>query len=639
MERSLLSKTSAINLSPYFQSSKNTHLRGSNLVIQPRNGMVVFNFSQTTADEVSISFKRDSGNGLFVSYISGKGKEHVVTSKTGQRIFFPLDSTKKLQIYRTTRSRGDISLMDLELYEKKEVIDWNERLGKTDQYTCLSLDKNTLLASEGGIIKTTGKIIIKTDPDDAFVKTDDGLKFTSSCKVLEFDVVHQDGVKPKTKNVSELFDSSVSGFNQMYCEGANIKNNGVSIGHRGFYEMPINGIKSGKTYSVFISAQLLSGNGKMMFGFVPNNNNSKYNVVRNKAPTEFRATFTATSDNCSLRIWRHPSSKGDLLISRIRINVLGDNSQVLEKLPRHINIKPASPVTAKETEPEPIVISQPMQNHESARRVEMVSKHFAIFQEPVPIEGANHELVGSVMAHGYTARKWLNWLRVYYPKIVQNPKARTAICDVNNIVVTERVWLDAFVGDYKSRVAPLKGAKVIFTPSLPNKIMLKEWLGDAVNIQVAGLPLPKITNAKSPSGYFLYFENSRHYTKHLLSLWNSEYKLHVVGTKESIPVFSKYISEYEPFSSLSSQLSNATGLISLTENNHHVSGLIDLAFSMGVPVLTNNHQYLGKGNVVRHTTSAPISKKVLDTTLKSMKRAVPSNSNNIAAALKHLGVV
>lgn len=640
MERSLLCKTSAANLSPYVQSTKNTHLRGSSRIIQPRNGMIVFDFSQTTADEISLNFKRDSGNGLFVSYISGKGKEHVVTSKTGQRIFFPLDKTKKIHLYRTTRSRGDISFIDLELYEKKEVIDWNECLSKIEEYTCLRLgEKNTLLASEGGVIKTTGKITIKTEPENAFVKTDTGIKFTTSCQILYLNVIDSKETTSKPKLSTAIFDSSISGFNQSYCILADVQNNGVSIGHRGCYEMPLQGIVVGKTYSITISAQLLSGNGKIMFGIVPDNNTSKYNVVRSKTPVEFTTNVTTVTDKCSLKIWRHPSSKGNVLVSKILVQEVGPGNRILPKLPKHIDIQPDI-TPAKTVKPDPVFVPQPMQDHDASSRVESVSRYFAIFPEPIPVEGANHELTGSVMVSGYTARKWLNWLRVYYPKIAQNAQSRVAVCDVNNIVVAERVWLDAFVGNHKSRVAPLSGSKAIFTPSLPNKIKLKEWLGERANIQVAELPLPKISDANKPGGYFLYFDDTRQYTRHLFRIWNPEYKLHVVGTKERIPPFAKYISEYEQFSSLSDQISNATGLISLTENNHHISALIELALSMGVPVLTNNHQYFGKANVVKHTTDAPMSKTALDTTLNSMKRlSVCDHNNDVIAALKRLGVV
>src|SRR5690606_10238645 len=99
-----------------------------------------------------------------------------------------------VQIHRTSRSRGDVSILDISLYaETMDAAGWNHQISKCSKHHCLRLIGNDLHASEGAFIH--GNILsVQTEPNNMFVNNGEVVKFLGSCKIIEL-TIGEHGVK------------------------------------------------------------------------------------------------------------------------------------------------------------------------------------------------------------------------------------------------------------------------------------------------------------------------------------------------------------------------------------------------------------------------------------------------------------
>jgi hypothetical protein len=264
--------------------------------------------------------------------------------------------------------------------------------------------------------------------------------------------------------------------------------------------------------------------------------------------------------------------------------------------------------------------------------------HFAIFKTPIVNQKA-FDIAGKVNVCGFKAKQWLYRTQTMLPNITQQSNCGILICDVNCVSESSHVWLGEFTGDKQDLLAPLNRSQIIFTPSLENKIMLKQWFPNA-DVKICDLPLPKIHNKQDTEEYYMYLEDDSSFTENLLNIWNGS-GLCIVGTKLKIPDGVKYLSDYVEYNTLSESLSKCKGLINLTTNTNFKSGIIDLALNMGIPVLTNNTNYFGKAVVIRHTKYSMITKNLLEEGLSNMNYTNPnqSHNDNVINSLRSLGII
>lgn len=655
MEKVLLKKVIATDLRPYIEVSRNVSLLNNAFVMHPRTGSLVLNLNGTNATSCTITFKRISGNGVVSLNSFGKNNGYQINSQTFQGLSVDVGGDYKVHLHRTHRSRGDLAILDISLYGFKDMIDWNAELKKCETHACLRLVGDELIAASDAFIKGSG-IDIQTSPPNMFYKEGNLVRFKGACKVTSLSIgasadyiptpIPEPVYVPPIEPLKIIYDTQMFGFSQVHCNNATASTTSVVLDNKGSYTVPLKSIVGGKNYVITIYVSRLDGNGKLLFGFLPSKN-ATYNVVGGASVKTFsiQAVPELGDQNYSVSIWRHSSSKGRVQINRITVHE-GVLSGSITRQPIHVELTSSVPVTHQQlVQPE---IFESFTNYNPVDMsiydaVEFSSKKFAILPAFTATNAIN-DIQGSVFVRGYGSRLWLNKIQSMYPGIVNDPKSSNiGFCDigcVGGFSNFRAVWVEEFVGDQKQQLQSLANVKVILTPSLTNQVMLREWFKNA-DVRLVGLPLPKIIDKNNTGNYYFYVENSRAYTKHLLSIWNPENEIHISGTKVRIPSFGKYISEYDTFETFSAELANSKGLISFGVNTHYISGIIDLALSLGVPVLTNNHNYINKAVVLRHVPSSPIDSSMLKFGLDRLKEGQPETCYNdkVIRTLHEMGVV
>ncbi len=646
MSRSLLSKIPVSGIRPYIQSTRNTNNIGSGLVLLPRTSALTLDFSTTNATSCTINFKRESGNGLIFTNSGSTNNEYQITSKTIQSITLDLGSDKIVKLNRTTRSRGNVVLLDVTLWGESLQSNWNQELKKSKDHGCLRLIGDELYASEGAFIKGTG-ITIQTDPPNVCTTDGEGIKFNASCKVVKLNILEPKEQEPTPIQITGtvIFDTQNAGFNRVYCNNYSAStSSGIILEHRGSYTVPLPAIKSGQKYTVRVYVTRLDGNGKVLFGLVPDDGVSMF-ATAGASSKDFVLCTTPTliQQGYSVAVWRHDSATGRVRIDRIVVEQTDElqvsGTDVLTK--NHFTLSNVQNVVSpidKFITAESIGELSSFESENVIHKYEALSKHFAIFPTPIVNQDAL-SVVGKVSVRGFKAKQWLYRTQTMLPNITHESNCGILICDVNCVTASPRVWLGEFTGDKQSLLAPLHQSQMIFTPSLENKVMLKQWFPNA-DVNVCDLPLPKIHNKQETEECYMYLEDDSSYTENLLNIWNGN-NLCIVGTKLRIPDGMKYLSDYTEYNILSDYLSKCKGLISLTTNTNFKSGIIDLALSMGVHVVTNNTNYLGKAAVVRHTKHSMITKNLLEEGLGNMSYTNPNQSHNdsVIGSLRVLGII
>ncbi|MFW9876814.1 MAG: hypothetical protein ACFFG0_27285 [Candidatus Thorarchaeota archaeon] len=633
METSFFRKLSAPEIMEFISYSKDVVLLNNVLVMQPKTSSLTLDFSSTSAKSCIITFRRDAGNGIFFFSSGGKIKNYQVTSKTGQGVSCSIDNGK-IVVNRNQRSRGTISILDISLYKmKKTKKEWKVEISKCLGHACLRFVGDELHASEGAWIKGPG-ILVETSPAGMFKEEGNVVKFIGSCIVVDLKV---DGkAKPKEQPIQPLhsaqsiipiltteitersgggsiktvYDSSVSSFIQHYCNNqACAMASGVEIDNKGSYIIPIDSLDAGQRYRITVWVSKIDGNGKMAFGFLPDQSSTNIKIVSNQNKS-YSIDFVPNNNGpFSLGVWRPNSSKGKIKLTRISLETTGEKTEI--QISNYVNAGGLSE-----------------QSLGFKNTVESKSKFFSIFVKPKPVKDFI-KLPGKVNASGFYANLWLNRVQILFPGI-ENSKSGVVICDVDNIIGGNCVWIKEFKGNFKNRLDALKNTKVIFTPSLTNKIQLAEWFPQA-SIKILELPLPKTTNGNTNGDFCVYLEDSKQYTQQLFN--TNKYKLHIVGTRCKIPENCKYISEYSSFEVVSKSLSSCAGLLSFNDNNHYKSGIIELALNSGIPVITNNNYYINKAKVIGQINANNL--------VLPQKKPVPNNDHNkiVIDTLKQLGVI
>lgn len=180
----LLRKIHPSEFSKYIVASNSAFVSGREYFLQPRVGMVSFNFGPEAIRSV-FKFRRGAGNGLvLLSSGIGRPREVQISSMSGQDVACDLNNGT-IQMNRTIRSRGDLSILEVAVYKHK--VDWNSEVKKSEEYACLRVIDDELFASEGGFIR--GEVNeIQTDPPGAFVREANKIRFIASCQVNKLNI-------------------------------------------------------------------------------------------------------------------------------------------------------------------------------------------------------------------------------------------------------------------------------------------------------------------------------------------------------------------------------------------------------------------------------------------------------------------
>src|SRR5690606_15248450 len=425
--------------------------------------------------------------------ISGNGirRGYQINCRISQSILFPVGDDGLVQVHRTNRSRGDISILDVSLYaETMDATDWNVQINKCDKHHCLRLIGDNLHASDGAFIQ--GNILrIQTEPNNMFTNKDGIVRFLGSCKIIDLEVggenirrdidpvlnlpveperVRSDllvedvrlGNKEEPVVPAGLFDTNATGFSPVYGSNDSVVNvSGVVLDRHGSYNIPLKNINHGKKYRVDITVSRIDGNGKFMFNILPNPSGSVVKMASNEDRTFSIETAPSVSSSYSLSVWRHPSSKGRIRISRIVVS--GGVESVLE--PEIIKHRQIRPIQNRAPEPpKPVVkpLPPPSIINYSDDYVMRDVIRFADYNFSKPSHQSRPISISTT-----SGMRWLSKIQSSTNNFHIDDKSDVLICSIDSIKEAKKVFLDSFTEDKITDkiIESLSKTDVIYTPT------------------------------------------------------------------------------------------------------------------------------------------------------------------------------
>lgn len=603
------------------------------------------------ASKTYIYLKRLSGNGKVLIgsesvNISSRISHcyEVMRPVESLEISRPGDGTGEVSIYGVSFLYDDVEEGD------KLTQNWKNIIARCGEYEFIRLVTNRLFATQGAYI-ANGSMVkeIETNPPGMAQKLISGrIMFLGACEITNLVIddavpiaanpahnvyVHREAamplvlpkeplpppppqlprfgeMKPQGKSVIPnpiLYDSVVAREFDRAKIGPNspikfIRSNGIDFLHikkGGSYTIPMSFIRPNIEYIVIISSKRLNGNGKMQVGFVhsgktihsgttmtcENNSSDTYlNLNSSNSPSMgegYRLMFSM-ADN----------SSGEVLISRIQVieGIALESYRTFKANPRPVAFTPIqiAPVSITGNDP-----------------VASMSRTFSILPMDSYQPLTTFNLTGTIQTTSFGTAQWISKIRPMFPQLkinsgsinLLNSQRTTDLPDVvlgslGSIIPNKRVWVEEFQGEVPSRkdMDALQASSIIMSPSQPNVQFFRKEFPSKRVIQV-----PKIwphiqTSVNNDFPYVIYFEKNPILTNILLQSWDDSFPvILVVGTCQTLPQKAIPISPYLPYRDLISLLNGAQGLVDLNSNNHYMSGILDLAHSCGIKIVTNNH--------------------------------------------------
>lgn len=272
---------------------------------------------------------------------------------------------------------------------------------------------------------------------------------------------------------------------------------------------------------------------------------------------------------------------------------------------------PSSYTSSNYVEPKPATLNfQVMRN----------SKEFALFT-PETYEPPNtYQNSGIILPNTPSSRLWMKKISPFFPNIVVSSKASTmmdfnkssddpnvVMCSLDNLTVNKRVWIEEWFNGNLTRqhIDKLRNCGTILTPSLVNSQEILKHLPEA-NILRVEKPWPMLSTEALKFDYFLYFEKDEEATRILIESWEERFgKLIVVGSRVNLPAFAEFVSDTVPYVSIAKLLMGAKAVVDISTNTYYMSGILKLASSLSLPIITNNQAYLNMNSsiIIRQNNS------------------------------------
>ena len=190
MSSSLIRNIKANELKGLIETSSNTYWNDGCVILEPKAGKLVLNFTQMEefrdCNSFTVQLKRVSGNGLVMISCGILSQEHQIVSKTTQNISCSFNGSK-IQFHRTQRSTGELAILNISMYrDSKPSTDWN-RIIANCTHSCLRLVGDQLHASSGAWIKGIN-IKVQTSPENSYHQNGDEIKFIAPCRIVDLSV-------------------------------------------------------------------------------------------------------------------------------------------------------------------------------------------------------------------------------------------------------------------------------------------------------------------------------------------------------------------------------------------------------------------------------------------------------------------
>jgi len=668
----LIKKVDVNSIKEFISSSKSTYFSNSYFVLQPKFGSAIFDFSKFKPSSCVIRFKRESGNGIMMVTSGGNSKGFQVSSKTSQSLSFNFGEDSILQIHRTARSRGDISILDISLYaEASTGVDWNKVINKCEKHYCLRMIGDELHAADGAYI--VGKDIkISTHPRNMFTRDGDTVKFLGSCRILELEVsgeprdeeplirsidVPDEPPRPEepTRLVKDtkpsvqgpldnvIYDTRTAGFSKAYCtKEATASPGGVVLDHRGAYNIPLRMLKPNKKYLISVQVSRISGNGKFMFGILPDFSTSTVKVARGAIRT-YTAEITPTQGggDFSLSVWRHPSAKGKIQVGRILVMSEAEVAPLQAREIHHINI-PAEPTPTKKSNAsildfEPAAAPSDNSALQISGAYDGVAKNAMSFSKINPhnyVVKKPHQIQSTIKTNTFNGTLWFNRVKPFLPNVTEQENPYTSISSIDNLIIADKMYIEEFTGDVpKEAIQKLNKAKVIYTSSNINAEAIASKGGyDNVRVVSRSWPYTDPSMMLPLKGDYILFSNEDpDVTKVVLEGMQSlSQNVVLLNARGIYPDFVTPVNEYIPYNNLLHIFSNAKCYLDIPAVEDYKSGVVDLALDLGVQVVSSSWAYMELPQVLFVNGSNKVNNRFvpeMSDVVEAIKDARPSPPN------------
>lgn len=616
--------------------------------LEARSGRVRFKFPPIISENINLHVRKISGNGKFLC----NNQEYICYSKELEVIHIPF--VQEIEIARPKDSLGEICIIGWSLDpipSEGECVSsqWKSIISRCGNYSGIKLVGNKLYAVEGAKFSNPELIdSMITNPANAFSKTSSEIKFNVGAEILNISVT--DSLKEITSAVVEPFINregpmmilspiatpvpfinppslsiymnkkptkisapevnynqlivydSKNNLDKLHLSGnklaKHIQSNGqnfVSLKRGGLFSMPLSALRPGGNYIIIVSAQRLSGNGRLYVGFA-SDNITKYSILGVEAifyDKNIQISLPPNFESPKLNITMMDDSTGEVLIRRV---------MVIEDLPTVNRFSLIKQLSTNNSFKNSLAIYPQESIKESTRNS---SKFY--------IEAQSHIIDCSciIEATTFSSKQWLskvapfvNGLKVKDPfKLLigiekSNDHPTFLMTKLGKLKPCPNIYLDSWSPHQNISEADLeilKQCKRIVVSSLANKINLKISLNNS-DIIIDCLTKPWIFNNTNiginSDNYCLYFEKNELITRALLDYWTQSMPtLCVVGTNLDSPFYIKKISEFLPWSKLSQLFVDASVILDFDFYNGK-SSIIESAISMNKCVVSNNNFYL-----------------------------------------------
>jgi hypothetical protein len=625
-----------LDIKQFVTNYQNAFTSHNNLfIMQPKMSMV--EIAIPDAESFFVTFGKLSGNGFLV-HNSTQVQIHQADTK-----IFCQGSAAKFERY--SNSIGDICIKELEANMISLNINFSEQLEKAKKYTGLKLIKNELFASIDSEI--TGNVLeITTNPNLYYVRTMDGIKFTGSCKIVNLKIVrsvernthsfiHKILDKCQTEKIvnndtntlpikkmdgklragTVIYDSLDSGFNPAYCaRRCEIETSSLVLDNQGSYTIPLKSLPVNRSYSVELEAERVNGNGKFLYGFIPDASSFALKIATNKS-TYTNSVMVREGKEYSVGVWRHDSSSGKIRIYRLKITA-GE-----EEYPTFPIIPPLQQPVSSFVDNKILFKNSENATDSSILKVFRACSVVSAQTYPTALDCQYQNNINFSL-NTFDSRMWFACNKPTLPNStysslmpIRNAQenkhpANVTTCNIDTVPNAAALYIEPFNDKNiitSNSLENIKKAQKIITPSFTNSMVLNQYNG---NVIVGYLPLmiPYYESLQKKNQVFCVVDEE--YLFSLYDCWKPEngilkvldpalsYSMNYKGFVEPVSIYDSYPNIIKEFLQ-SKYLIYANG-----ENSHHINKWIELANLFGIPVATNNTKYISSAvSIFRNDTN------------------------------------
>lgn len=235
--------------------------------------------------------------------------------------------------------------------------------------------------------------------------------------------------------------------------------------------------------------------------------------------------------------------------------------------------------------------------------IRTLSKEFSLITPETFTAPLTFPIEGGILPISIESKQWTQKIAPFFPNLRIHQSAIAmqgftktnsndlTMCAIDSLISANRLWIEEWSPKIElndDQVAILKTCTHILTPSLLNAQAILKRIPEA-NISRVGCPYPMLSAPGNKIDQCLYIEKCPAHTNILFQVWEKSFgNLLVIGSQMKLPPFATFVSDCRDYSSLIRDLAQSKALIDLPANGYYLSGILELAKSIGTTVITTN---------------------------------------------------